>query len=629
MIVMQNSLEEFLRAVLRGAAKILGCSSTNLILFNERSQEIRVQIGAKAASYPILEEVELAFGKHFKNISFPIESAQGSMVYRSWHDRRIYETSSLSSLLGNTFPPTAVEHVAKIIGEHRFICVPALSNNCNYGVLLFEKEGKHPFSRQQREVILRYAQRIGEIIENDLMGQGRSLVSSRLKNGQEFYLFSEEGDLCGYGPTGEQNGLSDAQRPELISFLRDRLMTLMEENLSFKEELPSDTTGIDQRMAVSCYRLQGKDNPLMLCALRRGAGRPDASFENQLLQLTLGEPAPTLFIDPDLTITSCNDAAAQLFGVSPKEMRHRSVKNFFCNPLELTHFLGQNEALTLHPSCENSTLILRKDGTVAEVEVEALFLADEMHQGVGYLMVIREKSETKSEGVKRLVDQERLATMGEMATQLAHEIRNPLLAIGATLESLSRDILNEEHQATLTLVKREIGRLDMILKDYLAAKHDVSFSNVQLTEVLNDARLLLEGARLKARRTIAIDVAPDLFVKADYDALKHLFFNLLLNALEAGGDGEVITCLAIPKEHDVRIQIDDRGSGLKHRSEDCFRPFFTTKKNGTGLGLSVCQKIARAHGGAVTLKSRDGGGCRAQVILPRFDERRGKTHGPH
>ena len=76
----------------------------------------------------------------------------------------------------------------------------------------------------------------------------------------------------------------------------------------------------------------------------------------------------------------------------------------------------------------------------------------------------------------------------------------------------------------------------------------------------------------------------------------------------------------------VTISVDDRGPGLGASAEDCFRPFFTTKKNGTGLGLAVCQKIARAHGGLVSIANREGGGCRATVVLPR--QRAGKRASP-
>ncbi len=106
-------------------------------------------------------------------------------------------------------------------------------------------------------------------------------------------------------------------------------------------------------------------------------------------------------------------------------------------------------------------------------------------------------------------------------------------------------------------------------------------------------------------------------IHADHDAMKHIFFNLLLNALEASPTDGVVTCRSTLGPHDISIWIEDQGPGLGAKAEQCFQPFFTTKKNGTGLGLAVCQKIAGAHGGLISLKSATGQGCQAVVVLPR------------
>jgi signal transduction histidine kinase len=224
------------------------------------------------------------------------------------------------------------------------------------------------------------------------------------------------------------------------------------------------------------------------------------------------------------------------------------------------------------------------------------------------------------------VQQERLASMGEMAAQLAHEMRNPLVAVGATLDSLLRDpALAEDHRAILSAVSREIVRLDMSLKDYLAARHDMSFVELDVARVCEDAPAA--GGRLppgrqahhhrgragadRARRPRRPQARP---------------VQLLLNALEASPpDGEV-RCSASAEQSAVTIAIEDRGPGLQAGPEDCFRPFFTTKKNGTGLGLSVCQKIARAHGGLVSIRNREGGGCRATLVLPQSRAGRTRSH---
>jgi signal transduction histidine kinase len=216
-----------------------------------------------------------------------------------------------------------------------------------------------------------------------------------------------------------------------------------------------------------------------------------------------------------------------------------------------------------------------------------------------------------------LVEHERLATMGELAAQLAHEVRNPMLAIGANLESMSRGPIDGRIQERLGSLSAEIRRMDMILKKYLAARSDLSFREVRLADVVQDARQLLEGARKQAGKKITVSVDPGLGVWGDHDSLKHLVFNLLLNALEASPSGGEVSCRVEAGERALTLFVEDRGPGLAAPVEHCFRPFFTTKKNGTGLGLAVCQKLAKAHGGVVDLRAREGGGCQAVLVLPR------------
>jgi signal transduction histidine kinase len=259
-------------------------------------------------------------------------------------------------------------------------------------------------------------------------------------------------------------------------------------------------------------------------------------------------------------------------------------------------------------------VVRRRDGSLVPVRVEALLLADDSDQWVGFLLVLRASARRDYD---HLEQQERLATMGEMAAHLAHEIRNPLLAIGATLESLVREPETTASQhAILSALVKEIVRMDMILKDYLADRHQLSLTKVRVGEVVDGARRLLAGAHRLTGKTIRCQVDPELTIEADLEAMKQVVFNLLLNALEATPAQGEVTCEVAQHGYQVAITVEDQGPGLPASAADCLRPFFTTKKNGTGLGLAVCQRIAHAHGGFVDLKNRKGGGCKATVVLP-------------
>ena len=612
-----TSLEEFLAAVLRGAAKIIGCGSTNLVLINEQTQEIRIRLGTMAVANPMVSEIEQLLGGSLHEICVPVREAQSALAFRSWRERAILETSSLSELVGTAFGPGVAEQLEPLVGDLRFICVPALSLNRCYGVLLFQKEGKHPFTRQQREVILRYARRIGAILEADLTGQGR-LLFSRLRGGPDYLLFDQTGRLRGSGTTA-----TGTVEPELVRQLSSEVAALHGQRdgsagmVSDPELAQGKSSGVQS--ALLPFALDGE--PSVLCVVHgRGAERTH-SLESALLELTLGEVVPALFVDPALCITSCNEAVRSLLGYEPHELVGRPLGSLLLEPAAVVEALGQQIVDLSGPHWEQSTILVRRDGSFAPAKLEAMLLAGDQSQAVGFLVLVREQVDPAHDPADRVVRQERLATMGEMAAQLAHEMRNPLVAIGATLETLCHDAtVGEGARAILATVTREIVRMDMTLKDYLAFRHDLDFGDVDLSAVLDDARRLLEAASRRARTTVRSKVPAGLVVKADYEALKHVFFNLLHNALEASPPDSCVTCSSLTNERDVSIVIEDQGPGLASSPAECFQPFFTTKKNGTGLGLTVCQKIARAHGGLVDLRNAEGGGCRASVVLPRHVE---------
>jgi len=635
-MVGSTNLKQFLEAVLRGAAKIVGCGSTNLILFNEKAQEIRVHLGITADAFPIIAEIEKLLGARFPGFSWPMKSAEGSLVTRSWREALYYETTSLKELVGAALPPVILVAVTRLVGEHRFACVPALSSTRNYGVLLFEKDGHQPFNRQQREVLLRYARRIGEILENDLMGQSQTLFDHLPDDEPDILLFDARGELRGHGPRGGAAMERILREGDLVrtigtnarAFLegpeseRERNFDLTWEPSKGSHSLPRWSAGgeaaglptrLDAELRVALSRLDFDGSPGVLCTLS-SPRQAAASIENQLVRLTLGDPAPALFVDPELLVTSCNPAAAQLLACGAADLAGRPIREFFSAPDEVMDILSHQ---TLDPQkaySERATVLRRRDGSLVPVRVEALLLANDSHQLVGFLLLLREPTKRDSD---HLEQQERLATMGEMAAHLAHEMRNPLVAIGATLESLIREPETAANQRPiLAALVKEIVRMDMTLKDYLAARREMAVTQVRVGEVVEDARRLLAGAQRLAGKTIRCQVDPELTIEADYDAIKQVVFNLLLNAIEATPAGGDVTCHVAQSGFELAIAVEDRGPGLPASAADCLRPFFTTKKNGTGLGLAVCQKIARAHGGFVDLRNRDGGGCQATVVLP-------------
>jgi two-component system sensor histidine kinase AtoS len=358
---------------------------------------------------------------------------------------------------------------------------------------------------------------------------------------------------------------------------------------------------------------------LALCRAWEPRRAADASLENVLQQLAVGEAAPSIFLDNDFRITSCNRAAEALLGVGAAEIHGQAVGSLFHDPHDIQRLLSQQLQRVTGSYGEEVTAIRRQGGGIVPARVEAVLLADRGGRAAGFLLLLRPRPETDATA-DSILRRERLATMGEMAAQLAHEIRNPLVAIGATLEGLGEELGgNGEAARILGDVSREIVRLDMLLKDYLslAVRQETLVARVDLARVLEESSELLRRTGKVGRRSLEVRLPHDADALADSDGLRHVFFNLLLNAVEATADGGRIVCHGALTERDATVYIDDDGPGLSVPSEQCLQPFFTTKVNGSGLGLAVCQRIVQAHGGTMYLQNREGGGCRAAVVFPR------------
>jgi two-component system sensor histidine kinase AtoS len=603
-----NALDDFLGNVLRGVNKIVGCNSTNLVVINEKTQEMRVRVGTTADQYLAVSELEKVMGGTLRGLSVPIQNAADSLIHRSWREGAMLETCALAEMVGSALPGEVLEQFQEMIGAHRFLLAPAAGQHRSYGVLIFEKPGSEPFSRQQREVLLRYARRIGEIVENDVRGLGPLTVAGAGREGADYLLLGEGGELLGFGP-GAEPALAG---PTLAGLQAEARVCLGAGEATGVREL---TLEAGPRVSLQRFRLGAR--PAVLCHLPRFAPSDPAGLESHLLQLTLGVPAPALFLDPEIRITSCNKACERLFGAGASELAGQPLGQWLQSPAEIEGLLSRQALYPEAGARQETAGIRRRDGQLLAVRVESLLLADERDRAVGFLVLLHPAESDERLSPERLVQQERMATMGEMAAQLAHEVRNPLVAIGATLEGLGREAWSEESSRLLGAAQREIGRVDMILRKYLSARNDLVLRPLRPSALALEVQRLLEGARRMGGKRIRMEVPVELQVVADFDALKHVLFNLLLNALEASPAGGEVRLRAESRARDVSLLVEDDGPGLGAAPEDCLRPFFTTKPNGTGLGLAVCQKLVQAHGGLLRIGNRPEGGCRVEVVLPR------------
>jgi hypothetical protein len=216
---------------------------------------------------------------------------------------------------------------------------------------------------------------------------------------------------------------------------------------------------------------------------------------------------------------------------------------------------------------------------------------------------------------------EHLATLGELATGLAHEIRNPLAGIAGVFEIISRDLPESSPaKAMVKDVRLEINQINRILTDLLetARPHPPRMMLSNLNTTVEHAVMLARQQVLLKPIKIELHQAPELAeVEHDSDQIHQVLLNLLLNAVQAiESEGTVLVEMG-SREGCACVTVSDTGRGIPEQQlSQIFRPFFTTKGNGTGLGLSLTRRIVEEHHGRINVTSVVGKGSSFEVLLP-------------
>lgn len=222
----------------------------------------------------------------------------------------------------------------------------------------------------------------------------------------------------------------------------------------------------------------------------------------------------------------------------------------------------------------------------------------------------------------QLIEQERLAAVGQFAAMIVHEVRNPMTTIRMGLNYFKKTHLSEADQERLLLSLEEAERLENLLNEILLyAKPQV----LQIAELDTNSFIestlqpLYELPGVIERQIQFFPLQPSVTLYADRDKLKQVMINLIKNACEAVEPGEVVTCLL--QLNDDRshlcIQVQNWGDPISaEQLSQLTQPFYSTKPGGTGLGLAIVKRIIEAHGGTLSIQSSAEGGTTVRVVLP-------------
>lgn len=354
----------------------------------------------------------------------------------------------------------------------------------------------------------------------------------------------------------------------------------------------------------------------------------------QQLQSIVNDSADVIFLlDTDRRFRTWNRAAERVFGWKEEEIlgKHLSV----ILPPDL---LGAGELQRIdreieqHGFCHLETVRLAKDGRRVPVELTLSQLCDPQGQPIGRSAILRDITERKRLEEAKL-QAERLATIGAMSAKLAHEIRNPLSSITLNID-LVRDeietlakpagVTGDEARSLLRSIDSEVRRIQRVTEDYLQFarmprphRERVALNEV-LTHGLSFMQSLFEATGVQVRTDFDDSLPP---ILADEEQIWQAILNLVRNALEAMPTGGTLTLRTARDGTDIVLSIADTGKGMgETERRHIFKPFFSTKTGGTGLGLPLTQQIITEHGGRIECESAEGKGTTFHIHLPQATE---------
>ncbi|WP_407653374.1 PAS domain-containing sensor histidine kinase [Brevibacillus ruminantium] len=417
-------------------------------------------------------------------------------------------------------------------------------------------------------------------------------------------------------------------------------------NQSFQHLLPYPGTikqlyeelmhrGPDQPMEVDWRDCQGRtgktpamimvqqgEQPVYFVHLFQLDKETQGNLSQRLVDKLTSDSSLGLFVlDEQGLIVEVSHMACKLLGMNRVDVINKHVDQVFAGIPE-DHRLLKRELLD-GVKLYNMATSWTNDNQRYELIVDASTLQDDSGKTVGAYFLFKDISNFRS-FEQKIERNERLAMIGQIAAGTAHEIRNPLTSIKGFLQmflqSFSENGMDRERTYT-EIMLTEINRINSLVSEFLllSKPRDVQYAIVDLNIVFEEILPIVESQALLYGIDVQFSSRGNLpLVVGDNELLKQVFINICKNGIEAMGEqGTLNISHHIDPDGDkVSIDIRDTGPGIPlYIVDKIFDPFFTTKEEGTGLGLSVCQKIIHDIGGQIRLSSK-GYGTTFHILLP-------------
>ena len=321
---------------------------------------------------------------------------------------------------------------------------------------------------------------------------------------------------------------------------------------------------------------------------------------------------------PEGLVTTANPAAEAILGFEPKTMLGVNYEIVFGTQSPVPRFiketLGQRRD-AVREECQ----MVQKNGEKKFLGFTTSTLRDPSGKTIGAIIVFIDLTE-----MKRLQEQvdlkKRLEMMGEISAWVAHEFRNYMGTIVGYASLLSKEFASETPQQEMTrAISRECATMESLITDLLAygKKPVLTLQRIDITMLIKE----ILGPFKAAATGVSFDVEmASCDIAADGTLMRQALFNLVQNAMEAMGRKGTLTLRLVRKtDGSIEIKLSDSGRGIPAREINLiFLPFFTTREQGSGLGLALVHKIILSHNGVISVESKEGKGTTFTMTLPAY-----------
>ncbi len=334
-----------------------------------------------------------------------------------------------------------------------------------------------------------------------------------------------------------------------------------------------------------------------------------------------------IFTTKGMEVTFSNRYNQVLAGLDPDEPMDPASFRQRYHPEDRERVLSEfANAVAERRPYETVFRFLHKDGAIRKILSRRLPIKegeDDPPMYVGFNIDITALADLQT----RLSRSEKLATLGQVAAGIAHEIRNPLVGIGSTASLLLDEFKDSDpRRADIDTILKETWRLDRIVNQIVeyARQRDLAPARFVLQDLVDEVVKLLETPLRAKHLTVTRSLSPTLsLLHADRDQMKQVLLNIVHNAIDAsrvGGDAVQVTAYELSRNErpGVIVKVSDAGVGISADAvPHVFEPFFTSgKPHGTGLGLAICRNIIESHGGEIHMTSEVGTGTVVKIWLP-------------